>query len=339
MTEIGLFAIGGFHFHSWLWMSPSIWLACEASRHYQVGDLIHGFVKTPAILADVIFQNAWPTSRGADLRSASGGNLRFPALILQSSHSERPEVAPAPGSRDCLMHGRVLALMPVRMGQVIFVTGTDTNVGKTLLTALLLRHIRSSGRHALAMKPFCSGGRSDARILRAAQDNELPLDTVNPYPFREPVAPLVAARRQGIHVPMRDVLKRIEQLQRRCEILLVEGAGGLFVPLGESFTVADLITALRCRVIVVAANRLGVINHVLLTVRALPKASRRKATIVLMQSPQKNLATRTNAELIAEFSGGREVFELPFLGKTPMISGQMKKNEKKLRNLLQRIFR
>src|SRR5581483_3100804 len=85
---------------------------------------------------------------------------------------------------------------PRRAGRILFITGTDTGVGKTLLTAMLLHHLRVAGRRTLAMKPFCSGGRDDVELLHALQDGELTADEINPFYFSEPTAPLVALRRR-----------------------------------------------------------------------------------------------------------------------------------------------
>src|SRR5258705_9807549 len=93
-----------------------------------------------------------------------------------------------------------------RPGKIIFVTGTDTGVGKTLLTGLLLHHLRTEGCHALAMKPFCSGGRGDVEFLHALQDGELSEREINPFYFHEPVAPLLAARKNARAIHLKDVV-------------------------------------------------------------------------------------------------------------------------------------
>jgi len=156
-----------------------------------------------------------------------------------------------------------------RTGKIIFITGTDTGVGKTVFTSLLLHHLRSSGVHALAMKPFCSGGRGDVRLLRAMQDGELSEDEINPFYFPEPIAPLVSARRHKRRISLADVVRRIKAKLARCECVLIEGSGGLLVPLGEKYFVSDLIRSLNCEVIIVSRNRLGTINHTLLTLSVL----------------------------------------------------------------------
>src|SRR5579859_7771518 len=92
-----------------------------------------------------------------------------------------------------------------RTGKIIFITGTDTGVGKTVFTSLLLHHLRKSGVYALAMKPFCSGGRGDVWLLRAMQDGELSEEEINPFHFPEPVAPLVSARQHKRRIPLTNV--------------------------------------------------------------------------------------------------------------------------------------
>src|SRR4051812_2132113 len=194
--------------------------------------------------------------------------------------------------------------------RIIFITGTDTGVGKTLLTALLLQHVRQSGNRALAMKPFCSGGTGDVEFLAAMQDGKLPRDEITPFYFPEPIAPLVAARLHRRKIPLSSVLAHIRltaallvqaPIQQSkspspphsptpslhhstTPVLLIEGSGGLLVPLGENYTVADLIAKLRCEVIVASRNRLGTINHTLMTVKSLQHIGIRRVTVILMNT-------------------------------------------------------
>ena len=149
----------------------------------------------------------------------------------------------------------------------IFITGTDTGVGKTVFTAHLLHYLRSNGHNALALKPFCSGGREDARLLQSLQTG-LTLDEINPFHYRKALAPGLAAPKDRKKVTLKSVVDQIFLQKNRCETLLVEGAGGLMVPLGKGFLVADLIVKLEAAVVVVARNKLGAINHILLTLNA-----------------------------------------------------------------------
>jgi len=201
------------------------------------------------------------------------------------------------------------------LNRIFFITGTDTGAGKTVLTALLARFLRERGVNAAALKPICSGGRDDARILCAALDGALALDEINPWHFRAPIAPLLAARRERKRVMPADVLAHLRTMRRRFDVLLVEGAGGLLSPLGEDFDSRDLITALRAIPIIVGPNRLGVVNQVRLTFEALPESFRSGARVVLMSPPKPDNATASNAELLSEFFGARRIFRLPWLGR------------------------
>ena len=216
------------------------------------------------------------------------------------------------------------------MGKITFVTGTDTGVGKTLLTACLLHHLRRKGINALAMKPFCSGSRSDARLLRKAGGNLLPLEEVNPFYFEEPLAPYAAAR-QGCPT-LKQAVNAIHKVASKCDQLLVEGAGGILVPLGKNFFVADLIAALDCDVVLVARNKLGTINHTLLSVKALDPE---EATLVLMAQKRADLSSRTNARIIREIQPKMRVIEIPYLG--PSDKGRLEALPPRLRNILDRI--
>jgi dethiobiotin synthetase len=200
------------------------------------------------------------------------------------------------------------------MKQTLFITGTDTGVGKTVLTALLAHYLRAHGVKAVALKPVGSGGRNDARVLQAALAGTLTLDEINPWHFRAPIAPLLAARRARRRVRLADVLAQVRKMQKRFDVVLVEGAGGLLSPLGEDFDSRDLLAALRATPIVVGPNRIGVVNQVLLTLGALPRGVAVKARVGLMSPPWPDVSTKTNAGLLAEFFDAKRIFELPWLG-------------------------
>jgi dethiobiotin synthetase len=196
-----------------------------------------------------------------------------------------------------------------------FITGTDTGVGKTVLTALLARYLCERGVNLAALKPVCSGGRDDARVLRATSAGTLTLDEVNPWHFRAPIAPLLAARRERKRVNLSQVLAHIRAMQKRFDVLLIEGAGGLLSPLGENFDSRDLIALLRATPIVVCPNRLGAVNQVLLTLEALPPSAAAKARVVLMSPSEPDASTKANADLLAEHFDGKRIFSVPWLGK------------------------
>ncbi len=198
---------------------------------------------------------------------------------------------------------------------IAFITGTDTGVGKTVLTALLTRLLRDREVNAAALKPVCSGGRDDARRLRMASGGVLSLDEINPWHFRAPVAPLLAARRERKRVKLSQVLAHVRAMQKRFEVLLVEGAGGLLSPLGDDFDSRDLMTSLRATPMIVGPNRLGAVNQILLTIEALPRGMAARARVVLMSPPGPDASTRTNAGLLAEHFDGKRIFQLPRLGE------------------------
>lgn len=248
---------------------------------------------------------------------------------------------------------RSVAALPAAIPpRVVFVTGTDTGVGKTVLTGLILAHLRGRGVRAHALKPFCSGGTGDVDLLDALQDGELPREVVNPYLFPEPVSPLVAARRHRRRVRLPQVMECIREAQCGCECLLIEGAGGLLAPLGEGFSAAEIIAALRCEVVVAAFNRLGVINHVLLTLRALralPIGDRavprtlvaarvRPLAVVLMNPARLDLATATNAPLLKELLAPTPLIGLPFLGPNCDLPQVIRRAAQRLRVQIEEIL-
>jgi dethiobiotin synthetase len=201
------------------------------------------------------------------------------------------------------------------MKQTLFITGTDTGVGKTVLTALLVKFLREDGVNAAALKPICSGDHSDAKKIFAAMNGALALDEINPWHFRAAIAPLLAARLENKRAKLSQVLAHARAMQKRFDVLLVEGAGGLLSPLGESFSSRDLIAALRAMPIVVAQNKLGAVNQILLTLEALPKNLRANTRVVLMSPRKPDAATNSNAKLLAEFFDAKKIFQLPWLGR------------------------
>ncbi len=222
--------------------------------------------------------------------------------------------------------------------RIVFITGTDTGVGKTLLTGLLLHYLRRSGCHALAMKPFCSGGLADTEFLHAVLEGELTLNEISPYFFAEPIAPLVAARRHHRSIRLHEVLHRIKGLADRCQCLLIEGIGGVLVPLGEDFSVMTLIRALGCPAIVISRNRLGTLNHTLLTVSALQQAGVKRIKTMLMAAREADHSVKSNRRILTELLSPRPVFSIPYLGDEAMRFEAIQGTEKKVKKTLARIL-
>lgn len=211
------------------------------------------------------------------------------------------------------------------MQPVFFITGTDTGVGKTVLTALWAGFLRERGVKAAAFKPICSGGRDDALALQAALGDTLTLAEINPWHFRTPLAPVLAARREKKTLTLAQVCTHIRTQQGKFEVVLVEGAGGLLSPLGEDFDSRDLLLALRASPIIVASNKLGVVNHIRLTLEALPAKQRAQAAIILMSPPKPDAASVTNAGLLKGFLPAKNILTLPWLGPKISITQVLKK--------------
>ena len=167
----------------------------------------------------------------------------------------------------------------------IFITATDTGVGKTVVTAALAVALRKRGYAVGVMKPIETGvpssadDESDAARLRAAARSSDALTEIRPYVFRLPVAPPSAARAEGTTVRVATIMRTFRILQSRHAVLLVEGVGGVHVPITSSLDVADLIYRMKFPAIVVGQSGLGGINHALLTLHAL---RRRKIPIVAL---------------------------------------------------------
>ncbi|VVM08380.1 dethiobiotin synthetase [Methylacidimicrobium cyclopophantes] len=162
-----------------------------------------------------------------------------------------------------------------------FITGTDTGVGKTLLGAALLRAWRRSGLAAVGLKPIATGSREDAALLQEATGQDLSLQEINPFFFRRPVAPAIAAEEEGRPLCLPEVAEKIRLWLAKFPYAVVEGVGGWKTPLGSTETVRDLAVLLGLPVIVVALCRLGVLSHTLLTVESIRAAGLTPAGILL----------------------------------------------------------
>ena len=220
------------------------------------------------------------------------------------------------------------------MPRVIFVTGTDTGVGKSVFAASLVYVLRSQKINALGMKPFCSGSRDDIVALQSVQPGALSAEEINPFYFHAPVAPLVVLRQTRRNIPLKEALAKIKHVQSRCEVLVIEGSGGLLVPLGEEYTNADLIRALECEVVIVAQNRLGTINHTRLTVEAVKRLQPKEISVVLMERGTKDASTSTNFGILHDLLRPVPIVPYPFLGKKRARLRLFRQNAKILKKAL-----
>lgn len=160
------------------------------------------------------------------------------------------------------------------MKQAYFLTGTDTEIGKTFITCALLHRARQLGLAAAGLKPVAAGtdaaGRNDdVECIRAASNVVLPTAIINPYCFKAAIAPHIAAAEEGIHIDFATIQASCTAAREQADLLIVEGVGGFCVPLGVDQSTADLAVALGLPVILVVGMRLGCINHALLTAEAI----------------------------------------------------------------------
>jgi len=247
------------------------------------------------------------------------------------------------------------------------VIGTDTGVGKTVFSGLFARYLMDAGVGVRAVKPFCSGGMEDVEFLAEAQGGLGQAD-LNFWYSDEPISPAAWERRHSQAVDFKGAINWINSLQStqlagissqpstrrgggslqsadgsgQAGVLLVEGVGGLLAPLAKGKTVASLGKAIGAQLIVVAPNRVGVINQVLLTVEAATERGLEVACVVLMGQREPDASSLDNASLVRDFlpvlAGFKGVFEFPWLGLGADDPGQIGVNVKKVEKVLAEIY-
>ena len=189
------------------------------------------------------------------------------------------------------------------------VTGTDTGVGKTFVTSGLLRFSRSKGIDSVGMKPICTGDHNDVRQILEACGSCEPEHLINPVWYRTPVAPYSASIIEDRLIDLGSIRDAFGHLASRHSSVLVEGAGGIAVPILAHYDFRDLARDLRLNVIIVAANRLGVLNHARLTVEAI-RAAGLKSSLIAMNSLQaeSDISQSTNLSVL------ENLVDVPVLG-------------------------
>jgi dethiobiotin synthetase len=207
------------------------------------------------------------------------------------------------------------------MGQAIFITGTDTGVGKTFFTSGLARWLKTYGCSVGVMKPAETGCvvrdgalyPEDAWRLKEASQCAETIESICPYRLAEPLAPSIAAERAGVKIEVDHLLGVLAEIKGAHGITLVEGAGGLMVPLVPSYTFADFARVAKLPVIVVASNKLGVVNHLLLSLEhASCKGLTLLGYVLNKLTRESSLAAQTNREVLLGLTGVPCLGELPF---------------------------
>ena len=204
------------------------------------------------------------------------------------------------------------------------VTGTDTGVGKTFLTTGLVRFARSLGIDCIGMKPICTGDNRDVLEIASASGGAEPAHLLNPIWYRTPVAPYTAAIVENRLIDLFSIRKAFETLAKRHTAILVEGAGGIAVPIQNDYDFRDLARDLDLKIILVAANRLGVLNHTRLTIEAIHSA-KLTCPLVLLNSA----AAETDVSQATNFS------VLEHLLKVPIIA--IERNQKEFGEIIEKL--
>ena len=199
----------------------------------------------------------------------------------------------------------------------LFITGTDTGVGKTFVSCALARGLRAAGVDVGVMKPIETGvpaeGPEDARALRLAAGVDDPLDLICPVRFPLPASPEAAARAEGQTVSLAPIHDAFDSLARRHRFMLVEGAGGLLVPIDAHTDMADLARRLDLPLLLVARAGLGTVNHTRLTLEAAEARGLEVFGVVISHSAAKEPeGDRRNLEGLRERLGERLVLELNY---------------------------
>lgn len=195
----------------------------------------------------------------------------------------------------------------------LFLTGTDTNVGKSYVASLLVRALRADGHNCVGLKPICCGDREDATLLHAAADGAIELNDINPVWLRAPAAPYTASLIENRAIDLALIRESFERARAAHESVIVEGAGGWLVPIARDYYVADLAAEMKLPVAIVVANRLGALNHALLTVEAVRARGLDCAGIILNHPSQdEDIATTTNRGVLEEFAGVPILFDIAY---------------------------
>ena len=203
-----------------------------------------------------------------------------------------------------------------------FITGTDTEIGKTFCSVALIHALRRQGRKVAGLKPVSAGcertpqglRNQDALDLMAAGNVELPYETINPYAFEPPVAPHLAARQTGVDMRQQTIAETLQTASAQADHVIVEGVGGWMVPFNQDATMADVALTLNLPVILVVGVRLGCINHALLTSQAILQTKLPLAGWIANRvDPQADLQDE-NIEAIAARIPAPLLADIPHLG-------------------------
>lgn len=218
------------------------------------------------------------------------------------------------------------------MAKGIFITGTDTGVGKTVIAGAIVRVLKRKGLKVGVMKPVETGCTkegdvlipSDGEFLKYMADLDISINEITPYRFETPVAPLVASEVEGRYINPEKILEAYKTLTRKFDFVIVEGIGGLMVPINEGLFVADLVSYMGIPLVIVSINKLGTINHTFLTVdSARSKGLDIKGLIVNDMRQGDDISADSNISVI------KRLIDVPVVGVFPFIDNLTRENIEK----------
>lgn len=216
---------------------------------------------------------------------------------------------------------------PARAVRRVGITGTDTGVGKTVVSCALAARARQLGLRVAAMKPLESGVEAratdaDAMRLLAACGGKLDAALVRPYLLGEPLAPWVAAEREGVRIDLAQLGAARAALEHEQDLLIVEGAGGLLVPITADLSYDGLFASWQCELVIVAANRLGVLNHTRLTLQAARVAGLAVRAVVLtaLHDGVDDVAQASNPDALRRLCPDVPLYQFPHVPDTSDLS-------------------
>jgi dethiobiotin synthetase len=210
----------------------------------------------------------------------------------------------------------------------IFVTGTDTGVGKTVVTAAIAWNLTQAGKRVALMKPIQTGtivsGPTDIEFVQKVLGADYSLDVSCPYMFSDPVAPLVASMLVGERIDIKKIKDSYSRLSSDNDFVIVEGAGGLLVPILEDYFMSDLALELDLPVLIVTRPNLGTLNHTFLTLESAKKRGLDVAGIVISNFPwDPGLPEQTNPELILSMTGDNILGVIPNDNSISVVNGDI----------------
>lgn len=193
-----------------------------------------------------------------------------------------------------------------------FITGTDTGVGKTFVSALLIRSLRKAGLDTVGMKPICCGDREDAEQLHDAAEHSVELNEINPVWLRPPAAPYTAALIENRMIDLEAIRENYTKLRNTHRSLLVEGVGGWLVPIRKDYFVRDLAAEFGLPILLVVPNRLGALNHALLTIQSIQASGQTCGGIIFnhLGTGTPDIATVTNRSMLEDLTDVPILFEI-----------------------------